>query len=121
MLRANPYPGSLADEDIDILVAIAEKLEHEGGLETIELPHGFQLTRGGMNVSFSGIDAIERAKHEMKMASGLLEPYVLIMPSSKTTPQKIGSLFGMDCWVDPHCPKDQFYLKVATDYPQKST
>ncbi len=108
------YPDLMADEDFQILCAIATNLASRLKLFRVNLPHGAYLSNhaSGTNFSFAGIDSIKEA-HQKIMELDAQTPHRLVMPTDKiTTRIEIGNLFGMKVFVDPNCPKDRFLIEA---------
>ena len=109
----------MADEDFQILVAITNDLTKRIGTFRINLPNGAYIGNGAEpsaeRFTFAGIDAIFEAKSKLNTAGVPADAkYELIMPSNYFNGRKkIGSVFEMDLYVDPTCPKDRFIIREA--------
>lgn len=110
----------MAEEDMQLLVAITEKLVKEQKTFTINLPYNTKLTnQDGGNVqdlipterfAFAGIDFIKDMEQQYRKVTN--EPCILIMPTDKMfTRTYVGELFGMKVYADPRCPKDKMLIQ----------
>lgn len=121
--------GLMADEDMQFLIAIAEKLVTEQRFFTVNLPFNTRLTNqdgGDVNqfmqsrqIAFAGIDFIKDMKNQYQRVTN--EKCILIMPTDKMTIRtEVGELFGMKVYADPKCPKDKMLIQPP-EQDQKST
>ena len=103
----------IADEDMQIMIAIVRNLVEHSKVFRINLPYGAYLTNApdGPVFSFSGIDQIEEGKQKL-VAAGATEPFHLTMPTDHYKLRtKIGVMFNMEVYADPRCPKNEFLIQ----------
>jgi hypothetical protein len=104
----------IADEDMTILVAIAQSLKERFGSYRLELPDKAYLSNRDLDptaFSFPGVDMIFATKQKVAEAGGSKQ-LRLIMPTDRTTMRlEVGVLFEMKVYVDPNCPKDRFVIE----------
>jgi hypothetical protein len=107
-------PDFLADEDMQILAAIAAALTERLGKFQINLPGGAVLTNNDNNqFSFAGVDAIKDTLDKIMIMAGDVE-WELLMPTNRFEGKKqIGRLFDITVYADSTIPKDKFLLREA--------
>lgn len=108
MLAAN----DIADEDLQIIIAVAANLARKTPQFQLNLPNNVVLTNiADAKFMMPGVDFIKQT-HQKIGEIDLQTEHILIMPSSDfKTRVKIGSMFGMDMYADPACPKDKFLIE----------
>lgn len=110
-----PPENLVAQEDMDIIVAVVNNLTEAKKVFRINLPHGAYLTNheGGPVFSFSGIDQIRQAMLKLtETVGGEAIEWVLLMPTNDLTRRAyIGKLFGMEVWADPDIDKNNFVIQ----------
>ena len=104
--------GDIADEDMQIIAAVARNLQAKSRF--------FKVNLGGTTVltnipegqfTFSSIDMIMDT-HKKIMEIDAQTPHRLVMPTDQFGSRtKIGELLGMDVYADPKCPKDKFLIE----------
>lgn len=104
--------GDVADEDIQIIIAVARNLAQKTPQFQLNLPNNVVLTNiADAKFMMPGVDFIKQT-HQKIGEIDLQTEHILVMPSSDFTSRvKIGSMFGMDMYADPACPKDKFLIE----------
>lgn len=105
----------LADEDMQVLVAISKALAARLTHYSINLPGGAMLTNiNGSSMKMVGIDQIKSALDMLMKEAGDAK-WCLVMPTNiGTTRQKIGEMFAIPLYIDPMIPKNDFLIQEDT-------
>lgn len=108
----------LADEDMQLLVAIGAALRKRLGKFQINLPGGVVFTNNdNSKFSFAGVDSIKDTLDKIMAVAGDVE-WELLMPTNRFDGKKeIGRLFGITVYADSAIPKDRFLVREVEKSP----
>lgn len=111
--------SDVADEDIQIIIAVARNLAQKAPQFQLNLPNNVTLTNiSDAKFMMPGIDFIGET-HKKIMDIDAQNEHILVMPSSQFNSRvKIGNMFGMDMYADPACPKDKFLIEPVKEAQQ---